>query len=384
MTGHLKARLAETSPLIQVLVGPRQVGKTTTIRQSLKPNDLYKTADSPTPLSASVLEDWWNEAKQCRAEVLAIDEVQKVPGWSEVVKKLWDQEPEGRRLRLVLSGSAALSIEKNLKESLAGRFELIRAEHWNYAEAKSVFGITLEQYIGFGCYPGSARFLSDTSRWAAYIRDSIVEPAIGRDIMQLHPVEKPALFRQLFALAVGLPAQVVSLHKLQGNLQEKGAVATLQHYLRLLSEGFLVSGVQKYSPAVVQEKKSSPKLIIHDNGLIRAWERPPEQELSTERFGRYFENQVIARFIESGWGVYYWRERDIEVDVVLVGPSGELWAVEIKSNRIAKKELRGLNIFCSRYKQFEPCIISLKDEEVQGYKTLPVERVLSLSRGEKL
>ena len=174
-----------------------------------------------------------------------------------MIKKLWDGTEN--RPKLILSGSAALSIEKSLKETLAGRYELIRANHWNFLEAQKTFNMTLKDFIEFGCYPGAQRFRKDLDRWGDYIKDSIVEPAIGRDIMQLHPVENPALFRQVFLLATQLPAQIVSLNKLQAQLQDRGALATIQHYLNLLNAGFLVTGLQKFSESGFRVKASPPK-----------------------------------------------------------------------------------------------------------------------------
>ncbi len=374
----IKARLAEKSPLIQVMIGPRQVGKTTALQQALGKRGLYETADSPTPLFHEVIEQWWQEACKSSDKILAIDEVQKIVGWSEVIKKLWDKNP--KKLKVVLTGSSALLMDKGLSESLSGRYELIRAEHWNYAEAKRIFKQDIKKFVEFGCYPGSMRFLSQTTRWAEYVRDSIVEPALSRDLLLMQPVEQPALLRQLFALAVSLPAQIVSLQKLQLQLQSKGSLPTLQHYLDLLGKAFLISGVQKFSTRLMQTKKSSPKLIIHDNALLRAFERPIEARISSEKFGRYFENIVGARFIEAGWDTFYWKDRDEEVDFIVRGPNDEKWAIEVKSNKINLSELKNLFKFCQHHPAYQPCLVSFVDQKLPQVKTLPVKEILSLSR----
>lgn len=377
----LRSRLQEISPLIQVIVGPRQVGKSTAIRQALAGRGVYESADSPTPLTHEVIGEWWVRAQAAADAILAIDEVQKIQGWSEAIKKLWDQQPlRGKTVKVILSGSAALSIERNLRESLAGRFELIRAEHWNFSEARSLFGMELRQFIEMGCYPGSMSLASDLERWAGYVRDSIIEPVIGRDVLQLHPVQNPALLRQVFGVAASLPAQIVSLHKLQGQLQDRGAVATLQHYLDLLSQGFMLSSLEKFTTAPLRSKRSSPKLVIHDNALIRALERPVVRALDPARLGRYFENAVAARLLESGWETYYWNDRKLEVDLVAIGASGERLAIEVKSSRIDPATLHGLRVFCSRHSGFTPCLASLVGQEVEGLRSLPVETLLSLSR----
>ena len=345
----IRVRLNEKQPFIQVVIGPRQVGKTTALKSALNGRGHYHSADYPAPMEASVIIDWWEEAQKSESKILAIDEIQKISGWSSVIKKLWDEDTG---VKVVLTDSSALSVEKGLDETLAGRFELIRAEHWNFEEASDVFSMSLPQYIEFGCYPGSIRFLNDIDRWGDYIRDSIVEPALGRDLLLLHPVENPALLRQVFAVALDMPAQIISLQKLQGRLPTKGAIATVQHYLNLLSKALLVSSVEKYSSSALRIKKSSPKLVVHDNALMRAFQNPIADSLVPERLGRYFENLVGARFIESGWDVFYWRERDREIDYVVKGLQNEKWAIEVKSTPCHPRDLDNLKFFLQTPSRF--------------------------------
>ena len=374
----IRARIDEKRPLIQVVLGPRQVGKTTALQTALNQRGFYASADYPTPLPYTVLEEWWQKALTHPDKILAIDEIQKIPGWSEVLKKLWDRSD--RILKVVVTGSSALLVEKGLKETLAGRFELIRAEHWNFAEARDIFGLSLESFIDFGCYPGSVSLMYNPERWSQYVRDSIVEPALGRDILQLHPVDRPALLRQIFGVAVSLPCQIVSLQKLQGQLQGKGALTTLQHYLRLLSDAYLVSSVEKYHTSPFRSKKSSPKLLIHDNGLIRAFRRPVSDTLTPEERGRYFENAVGARFLEAGWNIFYWKERELEVDFVVLSPEGKKMAVEVKTSETTLKELAGLLKFCQVHPDFEPCLLSLQGQHFQNITSLSWNEILSLHR----
>jgi uncharacterized protein len=295
-----------------------------------------------------------------------------------MIKKLWDTKK--KTVRLLLSGSAALAIERDLKESLAGRYELIRVEHWNLSEAKRAFRLSLEDFVEYGCYPGSMSLRIDKERWSLYIRDSIVEPAIGRDILQLHPVENPALLRQVFSICVGHPAQIISLNKLQGQLQDRGAISTLQTYLELLGFGFLVTGVQKYTANAIRTRQSPPKLIVHDNALIRAFERPVRTTPNRNRLGFYFENAVGARFIEAGWDTFYWKDRNYEVDFVVFGPNLEKWAVEVKLTSPSDDELRGLRQFCRRHPDFTPVVVCPKSIANKDVKFVSADQVLCLSR----
>lgn len=372
----LKSRLAEDKPLIQVLLGPRQVGKTTAVK-TIVGNGFYETADYPIPLNFSHIELWWEKAKESADKLLAIDEIQKIPGWSEIIKKLWDNDPS---LRVILTGSSSLLVEKGLKETLAGRYEIIRAEHWNHDEAQDVFSQSVRSFVEFGCYPGSMRFLNDVSRWGDYVRDSIIEPVLGRDLLQLHPVDNPALLRQVFGVATTLPAQIVSLQKIQGQLQTKGSLPTISSYLKLLADAFLVTGVEKYYSSGFKAQQSSPKLFVHDNALIRSLRRPIEADLSPVEWGRYFENAVGARFIESGWETYYWSDRDKEVDLVVLGPQGQKWALEVKSQVVQASELKGLKHFCEKHPEFEPTLVSMVDQKIEGLRCLSARDVLRLSR----
>jgi uncharacterized protein len=370
-------RIKESDPLIQVLVGPRQIGKTTIVKEVIKDKGLYKTADYPNPLNSDVLEEWWNELNNSNYEILVIDEIQKINNWSDVLKKLWDAS-NGKKI--IITGSSALLVQKGLKETLMGRYELIKAEHWNFEEAKKILKLNINNYIEFGCYPGSIRFLTNIDRWGDYIRDSIVEPAIGRDLLQLHPVEQPALLRQIFGVAVSLPAQIISLQKIQGQLQSSSSISTIQNYLKLLGEASLVSAIEKYSEKTFRRKKSSPKLIVNDNALIRAFERPISNGIDKEKLGRYFENIVGARFIEAGWDVYYWKDRQLEVDYIVQGPNGENLAIEVKTSKINENDLKGLKYFTKIYPNFKPCLVSLINQKIEGVISIEAAAVLSICK----
>src|SRR5438876_168888 len=116
VTQILRKRLSEDKPLIQVLVGPRQVGKTTAVQSVVQERGVQETADYPTPLSHSVIEDWWKKALANSDRLLFIDEIQKIPGWSEVLKRLWDKSKKS--IKVIVTGSSTLLIEKGLKETL--------------------------------------------------------------------------------------------------------------------------------------------------------------------------------------------------------------------------------------------------------------------------
>jgi len=359
------SRLTEPRRFIQALSGPRQVGKTTLIQQVMKDIGIpghYVSADAVSAASPVWLQQQWETARikhksglHKKGFILVIDEIQKIPGWSNTVKLLWDQDTGNRiNIKVVLLGSAPLLVQKGLTESLAGRFEMFRVPHWSYPEIREAFGFSPEQFIYFGGYPGAAGLISDENRWRHYIRDSLIETTISKDIFMMTRVDKPALLRNLFEIGCSYSGQIVSLNKMLGQLHDAGNVTTLSHYLDLLAGAGMITGLQKYSPKKIAEKASSPKLQVLNTALITAqidtgFERT---RLDGERWGRLVESAIGAHLINITQGtdvaVLYWRDRNREVDFVLK-KGKELIAVEVKSGR-AITSLPGMEAFSKNYR----------------------------------
>lgn len=324
----LDLRLSAGPQIIQVIIGPRQVGKTTTLRRYLETawagSFIYATADSPTPPTALWLTQRWEEARALAAVkghvLLALDEVQKVPRWDEAVKACFDEDRYQRTtITPVILGSSALLMGRGLSESLAGRFELIRFPHWSFHECREAFQASLDEYLYFGSYPAGYSLRNDPRRWRSFILDSIVDATINRDILGLAPIEKPALFRQTFAMACQYPGQIMAYQKFLGQLVDAGNTTTIAHYLELLSRAFLLAPVPKWSARPIRTRASSPKLIILNNALVAAvlGKNPSDLRADREQWGRLVENAVGAHLINSGLEVFYWRDRDMEVDFVV-------------------------------------------------------------------
>ena len=357
----LLRRLRAEESLLQVVLGPRQVGKTTALLQLGEAWDgptVYGSADAPAPPGPEWVEQMWQTAaaKATPGEqvLLVLDEVQKVQGWAESVKALWDRQRYAPNpLRVVVCGSSSLQLQSGIAESLAGRFERVFMPHWSFAEMEQCFGWDLETYLYHGGYPGAAFLVRDTERWAEYVQQSLVESVLGKDILLLHRVQKPALLRQLFALGCASAGHIVSYQKMVGQLQDAGNTTTLAHYQHLFEAAYLLAGLQKWQHTQLRQRASSPKWQPFNTALVTAPSglSPDVWRADLLRWGRLVEVAVGAHLVNQavaqGISVRYWRERNVEVDFVL--QQGErVAALEVKSGSVPQRH-RGLEAFAKRY-----------------------------------
>ncbi len=342
----LTARLQQPRRFIQVVAGPRQVGKSTLVQQATLPLEApvrYASADEPTLRGGDWIAQQWDAARLAitgkAGAVLVLDEVQKIPAWSEAVKRLWDEDTRAKRpLKVVLLGAAPLLIAQGLTESLAGRFETITLSHWSLAEMRAAFGWSLDEFVFYGGYPGAAPLIGEPERWARYVLDSLIETSISRDVLLLTRVDKPALLRRLFELACRYSGQVLSYTKMLGQLQDAGNTTTLAHYLDLLAGAGMVRGLPKYAGDVARSRGSSPKLQVLNTALMTATSGLTFEEARADRefWGRLVESAVGAHLANAAMRgectLHYWRERNHEVDFI-VQTGRRVAAVEVKSGR---------------------------------------------------
>jgi len=365
----LEKRLHERRKFIQVITGPRQVGKTTLIHQVLKGSGVrytYISGDKAEGSGRSWIEKHWESArfisrKDVSEHILAIDEIQKIPDWSRTVKALWDEDSFKKSgIKVILSGSSGLLLQQGLAESLEGRFELTPMTHWTFSEMHEAFGWTAEKYAWFGGYPGSASLIRNEGRWKGYVRDSLVEPTIAKDILMMTRIDKPALLRQLFDLGCSFSGQILSYNKMLGQLQDAGNTTTLAGYLNLLDRAGLITGLEKYSGSVVRQKLSSPKLVVRNTALLSSarHEKLTDLLIKPEIWGRVVESAVGAHLVNScehtGIKVNYWRDANDEVDFVLSDGKKTI-ALEIKSGASTRKS--GIDRFMKAYPSAKALII---------------------------
>jgi len=365
LVSQLVERLNEPRRFIQIVTGPRQTGKTTAVLQALEELNMiahFVSADDPNLVGSQWLINEWEQARALTKSsnaILVVDEIQKIGKWSSIVKLLWDEDNRlNVPLKVVLTGSSSLLLQKGLAESLMGRYEILYSPHWNYSECKDAFGYSLDDFIFFGGYPGAATLINDEARWARYMGTSIIEPTISQDILMMEEVRKPAILRSLFMLGSIYSAQELSFTKMLGQLQDAGNTVTLSHYLDLLDKANMLTGLRNYSGNQIRTRKSSPKFMVYDTSLMTYVDGTNRRRLldnATDR-GRLVESAVgaylLARGKEEGFEVYWWRERNNEVDFII--KKGNLMtAIEVKSGRV--KNVGGSLVF----KQFHPEALSL-------------------------
>ena len=387
--GMLMERMSEPRRFIQVLYGPRQSGKTTLAHQvmaDLESPSHYASADEPTLKDRTWIEQQWEIARlKVESEknaLFVMDEAQKIDGWSETVKRLWDEDTaKGLPLKVMLLGSSPLLVQRGLTESLAGRFEVIPVTHWSFAEMREAFDWGLDEYIFFGGYPGGADLINDQKRWSNYIKDALIETTISRDILLMTRVDKPALLRRLFELGCSYSGQILSYQKMLGQLQDAGNTTTLAHYLNLLEGAGLLAGLSKYAGQRVRQRGSSPKLLVLNTALMTAQSQLNlgEAKQDTDFWGRLVESAIGAALMNGLRGenieLFYWSSRNREVDFVL-SRRKSLVALEVKSGR-RKVTLPGIEAFSTEFRVTKKLLVGAQGIPVEDFLLTPPPKWLS-------
>jgi len=350
---ELLKRITEPRKRIQIVLGPRQTGKTTAVGQAIHSAGIrshFVSADDPQMLSGEWIRNAWNYGRTLAAEeeakgssdgaLLVIDEIQKVDQWSAYVKLLWDEDVRTKvNLKVILTGSSSLLLAKGMADSLMGRFEVLQSTHWSFQECEDAFGYTFDDYLLFGGFPGASDYVDDYDRWASYMGNSIIEPSISQDILQLEQVRKPALLRALFMLGASYSGQELSLTKVLGQMQDAGNTITLAHYLELLNSAGMLCGLQKYSLGAVRTRKSSPRFMAYDPSFMVFTAGATRETLESDLAwrGHLVESAVgaylLARSKVDNFEVYYWRNQGAEVDFV-IKKGQSVTAIEVKSGRV--------------------------------------------------
>lgn len=386
---ELESRLSESRNKIQVISGPRQVGKSTMVKQVLQETDIpymLVSADNVDHTNTAWIGESWATARarmkvaQVKEYLLVIDEVHKINNWSEAVKKEWDEDTfSDLNMKVVILGSSRLLLKDGLTESLAGRYELIRMPHWSYSEMHEAFNLDIDQYIYYGGYPGGAMYIDDERRWRRYIKDSIVAPAIEKDVLRTKVIYKPALMKQLFELGCAYSSEELSLNKMLGQLQDAGNVTTLAGYLTTLDESRLLCGLNKYASDNARKYNSVPKLMVYNTALFSVQSGMSFSKAYTtpKSWGRWVESAVGAHLLnladEYDYKLYYWREREDEVDFI-IEYDRKCIAIEVKSWR--RTTNNGLALFRERFHPVHSFVVGSGGIPIDEFLTWDIGRLL--------
>lgn len=384
----IKSRMEEPRRFIQVFMGPRQIGKSTVVKQVLKDmNTPYQffSADNVPASDQAWLSNIWESTRVLLKSgghdsiILVIDEIQKIQNWSEVVKKEWDADSfHDRNIKVLLLGSSRVLLEKGLSESLAGRFEEIRMSHWSFGEMQECFGFSLEQFVYYGGYPGSASLIGDEDRFQQYIQSSIIDATINKDILMDTPIGKPALLRQTFELGAAYSGSLLSLTKMVGSLQDAGNTSTLAGYLGLLNDSGLLAGLQKYSVDAARKRASIPKLQVYNNALKTIYSGMTLEQVVADRkaWGHIFESAVGAYIVNEAFKhrfeVTYWRDGNDEVDFVLK-KNNSIVAIEVKGN--AEKRTAGLDEFKKKFNPINAFIVGPEGVKPEDFLKMDLRKL---------
>ena len=388
----LLGRIHEPRRFIQALAGPRQTGKTTLAKQTMELLDIpnhYASADEPALKDSIWIEQQWEVARtklrldtSFKKALFVLDEVQKITGWSETVKRLWDEDSANDLpLYVIVLGSSPLLVQRGLTESLAGRFEIIPVTHWSFDEMNRAFGWDVDQYVFYGGYPGASELIQDHQRWSNYIIDSLIETTISRDILLMRRVDKPALLRRLFELGCTYSGHILSYQKMLGQLHDAGNTTTLAHYLNLLEGAGLIAGLPKYAGQKVRQRASSPKLQVLNTALLTAPSQLTlnEAKQDPEFWGRLVESAVGAALANGTRGkgieLFYWASRNKEVDFVL-RRAKNLTVIEVKSSR-RKTSLPGVEAFSREFRVKRKLLVGAQGIQLKEFLLTPTEQWLA-------
>ena len=388
---QLEERIKEPRRFLQVISGPRQVGKTTMVLQLIEQLPFkaeYITADDVPAADRNWLRNAWDEARRKLAKssekifLLIVDEIQKIDNWSETVKREWDEDTrQGIDLRIIIMGSSSLVIQQGLTESLAGRFETTYINHWSYSEMREAFGWSVEQYIWFGGYPGSASLIEDEYRWKNYIKNSLVETSISKDILMLTKVEKPALLRRLFEIGSVYSSRIVAMSKVQGDLQERGNLTTLSNYLQLLEHAGLLAGLEKYAGNAIRKRSSKPKFQVFNNALMSTQLNLTFEQAQADHklWGTLVESAVGQHLINSAalkkFNLYYWNENNNEVDFVMERGE-EIIGLEVKSGKDSTN--KGMTIFANIFHPKRMFVIGTGGISIEEFLLMKPEKLFEV------
>lgn len=357
---------------IIALTGLRRVGKTTIMLKIVKEkidsgfasdNIVYFSFDNFRDLDLSELIEVYSEIYEKNIEksnyLFLFDEIQKVNNWEEQVKRLYDLHAN---FKIIISGSESLFIRKKSKESLAGRMFEFKVESLSFKEFLSFKGLILkprglyekellkafEDFMFSGGFPELVD-IKDKDFIKNYIRETVVEKVLFRDIPLIFPIRDVSILESIFKIISGNPGQIIEINKLASEVGLSRRVVSL--YLGYLENSFLIKKIFNFSR---NQRKSAKKLkkyypTIPALGFIYGNE---------DAKPKIFENTIV---LQTGAN-FFWRDSyKNEVDIVL--DEGKITPIEVKYGEI--KDIEGMLKFMEFFNIKEGFVISRDEEREQ-------------------
>lgn len=341
------------NPEILVLLGPRQVGKTTLLKEleNYANRQGHKTVffDLEQP---QVLADFNRSNSEIvklisgSGDIVFIDEFQYVRNISKIFKAIFDA---GNKIKIVCSGSSSLEIHKHLKESLAGRRFLYRIYPLEYSEIKnSNAGFKLEDYLRFGGMPGLTHAASGDRK--QQILNELLGSYIQKDVKSLVKEENISAFNHLVYLLAENQGSTISVHSLSAEVGLSSKA--INRYLDILEQTYVNYRIYSYSRNLGNELKKSCKTYLYDLGIRNMLLKDFSVVADRPDKGAIFETFVFLKLHSAllpNEEIKFWRTKDGgEVDFILLKDRKPI-PIEVKSKLISPEVPSGLKRFLSRY-----------------------------------
>ncbi len=328
-----------------VLLGPRQVGKTTLARHLAKKRNKEKLPtqflDLENPADrARIAIDPVEYLRRHDQELVILDEIHHLPEVFPVLRVLIDDDlPQTRRnSRFLLLGSASIDLLRQSSESLAGRISHLELGPFDLNEVSAEF--SQEQLWNRGGFPQSLLARSDAK--SMVWRTELIQTYLERDIPQLGPRIPAETLRRLLTMLAHSQGGMMNAAQLARSLAVDGK--TVSRYLDLMVDLLLVRRLPPYHVNIGKRLVKSPKVYLRDSGLLHALLgiQSIDDVLSHPIAGQSWEGWVIENILAHAGDFvtpYFFRtSAGAEIDLVLEMPGGALWAIEIKRGSIPKLE----------------------------------------------
>lgn len=329
---HIKPtlnHLLDANPAV-VLIGPRQVGKTTLAREVARErNAIYLDLERPSDLTK--IADVESYCEETADSLLVLDEIHRAPGLFAPLRSIIDERRQaGKRTgQFLLLGSASIDLLKQSSETLAGRVAYCELHALNTRE------VPAEELGRLWCRGGLPdSYLAPDEPQSLEWRLDFIRTYLERDIPQFGPRIPAETLRRFWTMLAHNQGQTHNAAALARGLEVNGV--TIARYLDLLVDLLLVRRLPQWTSNLGRRLVKAPKVYVRDSGICHALLgiETMDELLGHPVIGGSWEGYVIENIISAlprraSYG-YYRTAGGAEVDLVIDGGAGEIWAVEVK------------------------------------------------------